>query len=352
MKIELLTEAWEDEYTQLILQDEQSNFYSSLLFRNMLERITSAEPRYLVAVSGDKLVGVLPAFLKRNNRYGDVLNSLPWYGSNPGITVNPFHPEPRKVKFELLNAFKDLAKKEDVVTSTLIDAPFDDDLDLYDDFGSSSMVDIRIGMRTILDRLGGIDELLASFRSSVRNQIRKAAKEGVVVYRDMGMVGLSYLIDLHTRNMKAMGVPPKDANFFNALIDGPLAGRDYLVYVAKKDGESIAALLLMYFNKTISYWIPVIEEDFRVYSPMNLLIYMAMIDGFLRGYKYWDWGGTALLANGVYNFKKKWGSEERKYCYYTTVYKDIGELQSLGAEVLMSEYPYFYVFPFLKEEDE
>lgn len=36
-----------------------------------------------------EFIGVLPSFLERNRKYVDVLNSLPWYGSNPSRKAIP-----------------------------------------------------------------------------------------------------------------------------------------------------------------------------------------------------------------------------------------------------------------------
>ena len=96
------------------------------------------------------------------------------------------------------------------------------------------------------------------------------------------------------------------------------------IFIAEKEGIKIAGLLLFYFNKSIEYFTPVIVNEFRSLQPLSLLIFEAMKDGISRNYEFWNWGGTWLTQDGVYRFKKMWGSEDLKYFYYVKIIqKDI-----------------------------
>jgi hypothetical protein len=354
VKIELLTKNKEDEYAQLLLKDDRVGFNSSLIFMRLLKWITKAEPYYLIALEDNQIVGALPSFLKQNHRYGNVLNSLPWYGSNPGITVDPSYPNPQQIKISLLNAFCELAREKDVVTSTIVTKPFEKDQDLYDKYTKHNFLDSRIGMITSLPEFSSaIDtDLMAIIHSKTRNLIRKAQKSDISFWHDSSIESLHFLAQLHTENMKAIGVSAKDKDFFDALARLFMYDEDYRVYIAEKGGINIAALLVTYFNKTVSYFTPAVAVDYRKYQPLNLLIYNAMKDAAQKGCCYWNWGGTAHSAKGVYHFKKRWGSEECVYYYYVKKYKDISDILSLKGETLLNEYPFFYIVPFreLKKE--
>ena len=120
----------------------------------------------------------------------------------------------------------------------------------------------------------------------------------------------------------------------------------YKIYIAEKDGEKIGALLLFYFNKTVEYFTPAIVEKHRNLQASALLIYKAMIDASTNGYHWWNWGGTWLSQGGVYDFKKKWATLDYPYFYYTTIYDE--NLLNTPKEILLKEYPYFFVAPFGK----
>ncbi len=355
MKIELLTASREGEYTQLLLRDERSLFYSSLKFRELLRQITGTTDNYLIALDSDKIVGILPTFLKVNDKYGNILNSLPWYGSNPGIVVDSSYPDRQQIKISLLNAFQDLAQEEKVVTSTIITRPFEIDQEIYQKYTRYNFLDSRTGMMTRLPEFNdNIDaNLMSIIHSKTRNLIRKAQKSGVKLYHDDSKETLHLLADIHRQNMEDISAPPKGPDFFETLSNECIYDKDYRIYVAELDGIKIAALLLMYFSQTVEYFTPAIVVEYRNYQPLNLLIFSAMKDAAQRGFRYWNWGGTTLPSQeGVYHFKKRWGSEECTYYYYVHSYGNVDRLLSLSKETILKEYPYFYVIPFSALKDE
>ncbi len=349
MHVELLARDREEEYSEVVLRDERALFNCSLTFRELLRRVTGAQDCYLVAVEGSRIVGTLPAFLKENPAYGNVLNSLPWYGSNPGICVDPASADRARVKTELIRSFHELAQEKRAITSTLITRPFERDQELYRRETRFTFLDSRIGMMTTLPQAGGTFEpnLMSMLHSKTRNLVRKAQRSSITIRHDDSASTLHFLADLHRRNMEAVGGPPKELAFFETLTTVLVYDRDYRVYVAEMDGARIAALLLTYFCKTVCYFTPAIEAQYRTLQPMNLLILTAMRDAAEKNFRYWNWGGTLLPSQaGVYHFKKRWGSDECTYWYYTRAHTDTSRLLSTSKETLMSEYPYFYVLPF------
>jgi len=60
--------------------------------------------------------------------------------------------------------------------------------------------------------------------------------------------------------------------------------------------------------------------------------------------KNWNWGGTWLSQTGVYDFKKKWGTSDYPYYYYTKLFNERVRFSSKGA--LLKDYPGFFVLPF------
>ena len=102
--------------------------------------------------------------------------------------------------------------------------------------------------------------------------------------------------------------------------------------------------LIFKYNKTIEYFTPVICTTHRNLQPLALLVFEAMKDAITHGYAFWNWGGTWLTQDGVYNYKKKWGTVDYSYYYYTSVYDT--SILEYTAEQLLAQYPYYYVLPF------
>src|SRR4051812_40250096 len=121
MKISLLTKALEPAYTSFLLSHSEALLYASLPYRDLLQDFLQAQPVYFIATNdaGD-IKGALPGFLRKNEETGNVLNSLPFYGSNGGVVEFNNDLNLRRM---LLNAFNEFAEAERCVSSTLITSP-------------------------------------------------------------------------------------------------------------------------------------------------------------------------------------------------------------------------------------
>ncbi|MFX0203447.1 MAG: peptidoglycan bridge formation glycyltransferase FemA/FemB family protein [Candidatus Hodarchaeota archaeon] len=343
MRIEFLGREREAEYDDYLLNNEVTLFYVSNKYRKVLREFLEAEDFYFLAIDDNQIVGALPAFLRRNKRFGHILNSLPFYGSNGGIIE---HQGRHDVKKALLNAFNEFATFHNCIATTIITSPFEADLGFYEKETGFSYRDERIGQVTLLPPKAHTapDALMNKFDGARRRNIRKALKSGVGITDKNTPQALQFLADTHAENIKAMGGIPKPKHFFELILRLFEYGTEYKIFVALKDNVPIAAVLLLYFNKTVEYFTPVVVERFRTFQPLSLIIYEAMQDAVQNGYKWWNWGGTWKSQNGVYRFKKKWGTEDIPYFYYTKIYDE--KILHYSREKLLKEFSYFYVIPF------
>jgi len=307
-----------------------------------------AEDFYFLATNDrNRIIAALPAFIKRNEHFGNVLNSLPFYGSIGGIIE---HEDNYEAKRLLLNAFNSFALQNNCFSATIISSPFETNVDFYEEEINFSYRDERIGQLTKLptktDSVANV--LMEKFEGVRRRNIRKALKSGVSVIDKNTPQNIQFLIDTHIENIRSIGSIPKPRNFFEMIPQFFNYGTDYRIFTAFKDEVPIAALLLFYFNKTVEYFTPVVIEEFRSLQPLSLLIFEAMQAAARDEFEWWNWGGTWHSQKSLYDFKKRWGTKDLLYTYYTTIYCDISHIQSLGKSGILEEYPYFYVMPFSK----
>jgi hypothetical protein len=352
IQLDILTKDREDDYEFFLHSGQESLLYSSLKYRNFLQKIlVNSQDYYLLAYDSGRLVGALPSFVKRHPIYGNVLNSLPFYGSNGGIIISPQASHPEKVKQELLDAFNCLASQESVVVSTIISNPLDSDVNFYESHCSYTFRDERIGqlidLPTNTSNHDIISEMLMGlFHQKTRNCVRKAQKSEIYIYHSDSLASLQALADLHQENILAIGGIPKPWSVFTAIRETFIYDRDYRIYLAKKDEQIIAGLLVFFYNRTAEYYTPATLASYRIYQPMSLIIYEAMLAAIKRGCLYWNWGGTWLTQTGVYNFKSRWGTKDKPYFYYIKEYDNYSSLRQLTTKQILAEYPYFYVLPF------
>ncbi len=318
--------------------------YCSLKYRLLLKRFLGAEDYYLVAKRRGEVVGVLPSFLSGYGPYGRILNSLPFYGSYGGVIVGHGDDE---AAVALLSEWRGLAEQPTVAASTIVSSPFDKDTRRYEEHTTHTDREARLGQVTRLVPADASDigaALMARYHPKTRNMVRKASKMGITINHDESDGAIEFLIATHHENMKSIGGLAKPARFFSEVRRVFEYGRDYRVYTATIDARPIAAMLCFYCNATVEYFPPVVLAEWRSQQPLSLIIHEAMRDASREGFEYWNWGGTWLTQDGVYHFKKRWGSEDLPYYYYTTLRNQ--ELLHANRETLLDGYPFFYVLPF------
>jgi hypothetical protein len=334
MIVKKLEEQDYKKYERFLLEFEEGLFFYSIKYKLFLEELLSVESNYLLVVDdNEKIYAILP-LMEKNGKFGKIINSLPYYGSNGGILSKT--DEAEKLLLEYYNALT-----RDVAGSTYITNPLQRDiLDL-----KHNILDKRVGQWSSLDYNENIEEnIIKSYHSKTRNLVRKAIKLNVTVEVDNSQI--DFLYETHYDNITAIGGKAKERRFFKLIKKYFEKNIDYKIYIAKLDGKKIGAVLLFYYNKTVEYFTPAIVSKYRNYQPTSLIIYQAMIDASKHNYKWWNWGGTWLTQDGVYHFKKRFGAIDKEYKYFININNQ--EIYNSSKEELLEEYDNFYVIPFDK----
>jgi hypothetical protein len=320
-------------YNDFLLSHQGALFYYSAKYKDFLVDLLQCQQDYLLAVDGEDIVGVLP-LMAIEGKFGRVYNSLPFYGSNGGIITG------RADAFEaLINEYNNRIYEGNVASATIIANPL-----IEQDYSrlKYDLTDERIGQFTSLELNHPEEEILVRIDPTARRNVKKALKSGVKIEIDNNQI--DFLRRVHQESMISIGGRAKSDTFFSLIEKHFVPGEDYNIYLAKMDSKPIAALFLFYFNRTVEYWIPVTVHDYRTYQPMALIILQAMVDACQNGFRLWNWGGTWLTQDGVYRFKKKWETMEKRYTYYIKINNQ--ELYHSSEEALLEEYGNFYVIPF------
>ncbi len=296
-----------------------------------METFINAKNISKVAIDNkNKIIGFLPLFSK-SGPYGDVINSLPFFGSNGGIISKT-----KQAEDILLDYFNNLSNNKKVACTVWISNPFDQQV-----IPDYNYKDFRIAQYTRLDDFG-INDLPKLIHSSAKRNLKKALKEDIKIFKDK--TELNFLENVHKENILSIGGKTKPKEFFESLRREIIPDKKWNLYVAKKDNKLLAALLTFEFAKTVEYIMPVVSHESRSLQPSSAIIYFAMHDTRKRGFKIWNWGGTWASQEGVYKFKKKWGAIENKYFYYIKLNKK--ELLYKSKENLSNYYNFFYTLPY------
>jgi len=340
MKVEVLKDVEYPLLASFLNKIPQSLVYYSPVYKNFLENFLKEKATYFIIKEGEAIIALLPAVLKTNETYGNVLNSLPFYGSNGSILSLEFDPQINTV---LINAFHEFAVLHKCVSSTLITSPFESNIKWFDENLDFTFKDQRIGQITKMsDTKEGLMDI---YHSKTRNTVRKSLSGLKRIEYGNGLDYLDFIVETHKENLTAVNGLYKPKSCFEEIAKN-FPYKDHLkIYIGfNEQDKPIAGLLNLYYNKTVEYFCPVTVSAYRDMQPLSGIIYQAMQDAVDEGYQWWNWGGTWLSQGGVYQFKSRWGTADHDYFYYTKLYDN--SVLELSPEILLREYPYFYVLPF------
>lgn len=333
--IKNFTADFEFEYENFILNHQNSMMYHSIKYINFLKGLIRAKTLCIVSRNDGKIDGVLPIMYK-DGKFGRVMNSLPYYGSNGSVLTSC-----EQTTHLILNFYDQISNYSTVASSTIITNPFD--IKSIFDKTDFTHKDYRIGQFTDIEfSENHREKLFKKYHYKTRNVIRKALKHNVNVVIDNSKLNLLY--QLHKDNMESIGGIAKEIEIIDHIKQIYKENQDYKVYIAKYENKIVAGLLVFYFKETVEYYMPVINNEYRNLQALSLLIFEAMTEASVFGFKNWNWGGTWESQKGVYSFKKKWGTIDKNYYYLTKINNE--EIYTLDEETLLSEYSNFYVIPF------
>jgi len=343
MRVVVLSSDLEVKYNAFVLRDSRSLIYASLKFRNFLVHAIGGEPTYLLALNNhNDIVGALGYFRYEAPRIGTVINSLPWYGSHGGCLLSDENRD--EARTALLEFYKqEIQRPEIIATTTIVSHDEENFIDIYRSVLLPSSEDIRIGQVSQLP--SRCEELENKIMQKTRNLVRKSLKKNFQLQIRDDDSAWQFLYETHVENMLAVSGRPKPWQHFISIRE-TFSTESRKLYLAMFDGVPVAALLLLYFNRTVEYITPVIKHGFRSDQPLSFLIWHAMQDAILSGYSQWNWGGTWESQKSLHHFKAGWGAVDCPYTYLTCT-TDYGKATLTANRAdLENIFPYFYTYPY------
>jgi FemAB-related protein (PEP-CTERM system-associated) len=257
-------------------------------WREIFSGVFGHESVYLAARRGPNLVGILPLVLFRSRIFGRSVISLPFlnYG---GIVADD------------ADAVDALVERAEGVAREF----------------RASHLELRHvsrqvpGLPSRQHKLGftvsmpaDSATLWAGLDRKVRNQVRKAQKEGLAA--SVGGIELvPEFYDVFARNMRDLGTPVYPRTLFEATLQ--LFPDRARVFVVRHRDRTVAASVAIRFRDTVLVpWASSLRE-FRHLCP-NMLLYWSMFEqAVLDGVAVFDFGRSSP-GSGPHAFKAQWGA--------------------------------------------
>ena len=345
IEISILKNNEEPAYSELLNKCNESMIFHSIPFRNLLEELLSVKSYYIIAKRYEEIIGAIPAYIKENKQYGNVINSSPFYGSNGGFLVDSrlnFN-EKREIKKKLLQEYNDLAIEKNCILSTIITSPLDRDIMFYEENLDYTFRDDRVECLKEFNKFDGDvdDALMSTMTSRCRRAVRKSIKQGVKFEHSDDF---NPLFEMHKESISSKGGLVKPLDFFQKV--AKLMKGYYELTYAIKDETIIAGLQIFKFKNTIEYYTPALYLNHADEQGTSLLIFEGMKKAIGNNYKYWNFEGPGESKPSVYMFKKSWGVDDFPYYFYISKFRDIDPILELEPKEILEKYEWFYVLPF------
>ena len=304
------------------------------------------KPIFLMALRDGQAIAGLPLYLFRGPA-GGVLTSVPQAGPLGGIFVR--HGENDEPAYAALLAAADrIAAESACIAMTLITNPLRDDVALYEKHLAPDLV---------LENFTQIVQVARAVRgdawvlpnNSERNPgrtIRKARAAGLSARLATDIGDLERWYPIHERRHTQLNLAPlPHALLRNIFMVLHPRGEAFLQLVMLEE-EIAAGCLFIQHREICDAFIMSMNSALGDKAPNYLLVEQALFTMSRRGIRCMNWQSSPRRGDGVYNFKKQWGSEERPYYFVTKLYCPPERILSLGVDGARRGYPGHYVVPF------
>lgn len=159
----------------------------------------------------------------------------------------------------------------------------------------------------ILDLGGGPDARWRMLPAKVRNQTRKARKEGLTIAPlDSDAVGDFHQV--HCRGMRELGSPPHSERFFRSVAE--VFGERARFVVVRDGARTVGGLVAIEFAGTVTIpWASTLAGE-RARCPNNLAYWEAIHWAEELGARAFSFGRSPR-GSGTHRFKRGWGAREQ-----------------------------------------
>lgn len=146
-------------------------------------------------------------------------------------------------------------------------------------------------------------------------KVRLGLKRGVQIEKVTSLDGMKAFYQMHLETRRRLGVPIQPWRFFQILAEDVIQSGLGFISLAKHEGEYIAGIILLNWNKTLVYKFSASSMKGRQLAASYPLTWDAINWGCENQYTTFDWGRSDLEDTGLREFKKRWASDEKALVY-------------------------------------
>lgn len=292
MLIRIATDDDGAKWDHFVSHHSKASPYHRFAWKTSIQNSYSHKCYYLIAEDKDgNIVGILPSALIKPPLTSGQLCSLPFCDRGESLTVDS------KVEQALMIKAHEIAAANH--------ASYE-----YRASGNISADNVKVyenghKVRMLLELPESSDTLLASFKSKLRSQVKKAEKNGL----DLEIGRNSHLIDafykVFTINMRDLGSPTHSKKWFQEITRN--YQQNMIISIIKYNNQPVGAGMVLFNGVTAAIPWASTKREFNRLSP-NMMLYWSLLRYATdHGYKVFDFGRSGF-GEGTYRFKQQWGA--------------------------------------------
>lgn len=262
----------------------------SLAWGELFSRVFGHPFYPLAALRAGKIHGILPLTLVASRLFGRFLVSMPFINYGGVLADDPACADALLAGAQRLQ----VQCRAKSVELRHAGAP---------QFGLPTRSD-KVAM--LLDLPPDPDLLWKGLKDKVRNQVRKARKDGLLVVAGREEL-LADFYRVFCVNMRDLGTPVYHRTFFAEVLR--VFPETTRILSVRKDDRCIAAGITYAHGDSLQMPWASSLPSFRRHCPNNLLYWHALSEAAAAGFARFDFG-RSTPGTGPWNFKRQWGARE------------------------------------------
>lgn len=288
MKCVIVDDTLESAWQEYVDASPDAMLAHDIKWRKIVSKSMGHTPVYLAALEGNEFRGVLPLFYLKHRILGKRLVSIPLLDQAGVLSSDD------NARMLILDKIRQMMVSENIVYAQ-VRSP------IRELNGKDSKKAVLI-----LPLVSDIDDLWNTFKTNIRNSIRKAEKSGLDVVIG-GSESAADFYGIYARNMRDLGVPALPFTMIHKTTK--TFGDDAKIILVTKEGRVIGGGVSIFYRKSVTIpWASSLRSYFD-YCPNNILYWSFIKMAYDRGCDTMDFG-RSTRDSGPYKFKKQWGTIE------------------------------------------
>ena len=312
--LEPLTPQNHDDWDSSIQQCPNITVFQSTEWCDALaDSFKQLDPVYLLIKQDDKVIGGLPAFVFQPIPGIRMWNSMPWNLFGGPQIIDSAQVNPNDV-LSTIETYLETASKEQgwcEINWTLSPTDSTKSGDCLTRNGYERTERFTHILKTNAD----IDTLWNAYNKRVRGAVRKAQKSGVEVINADTDEDLSTFYDMYLITLKRLGGTPKPRRLMKILLQRDIAK----LAIAKYNNTTIAGLLYLYYNRTVTLWCEASLPEYLQYRPNNAIFHHIITWACKEGFEWVDFGASPPENEGLIAHKEQYRAKRTDFCSYTKI---------------------------------